>query len=112
MLQELSGRLPAASADQVAFLRQACARYEAALAIKPASHQALYNWGVALSDLARALKPSAPGEAAACLHLASQKYAASLQIAPANPQALNNWGLVLQVRGLGVLALLCCSSSV
>jgi hypothetical protein len=76
---------------------QACKRYEAALAIRPKSHQALYNWGVALSDLARALRPSAAAEAAGCLHLASQKYAASLRIAPGNPQALNNWGLVLQV---------------
>jgi len=64
--------------------------------LKPNSHTALYNWGVALSDLARALRPLNPHEATACLHLASQKYAASLQFSPKNPQALNNWGLVLQ----------------
>lgn len=96
VLQELSGRLEAASSDQISFLRQACQSYESALALKPRSHQALYNWGVALSDLARALRPSAPGEAGACLRAASQKYAASLRLSPGNPQALNNWGLVLQ----------------
>eukprot|EP00878_Enallax_costatus_P020836 GHUV01022040.1.p1 GENE.GHUV01022040.1~~GHUV01022040.1.p1 ORF type:complete len:347 (+),score=111.87 GHUV01022040.1:674-1714(+) len=77
-------------------LRQACSRYEAAVALKPNSHAALYNWGVALSDLARAVKQSDPAEAVGALHLASQKYAQSLQLHPRNPQALNNWGLVLQ----------------
>lgn len=67
------------------------------MALKPSSHAALYNWGVALSDLARAIKGADPREATAALHLASQKYAQSLQLHPRNPQALNNWGLVLQV---------------
>eukprot|EP00882_Tetradesmus_deserticola_P029949 GHRQ01033586.1.p1 GENE.GHRQ01033586.1~~GHRQ01033586.1.p1 ORF type:complete len:292 (+),score=102.29 GHRQ01033586.1:299-1174(+) len=96
VLQELSGKLQPASAEQAAMLRQACSRYEAALLLKPSSHAALYNWGVALSDLARSVKPSSPAEAVAALHLASQKYAESLQLHPRNPQALNNWGLVLQ----------------
>lgn len=65
--------------------------------MKPTAHAALYNWGVALSDLARAVKAASAAEAASCLHLASQKYAASLKANPSNPQALNNWGLVLQV---------------
>ena len=70
--------------------------------MKPSSHAALYNWGVALSDLARAIKASDHRESVAALHLASQKYAQSLQLHPRNPQALNNWGLVLQVgRGKG-----------
>jgi hypothetical protein len=70
--------------------------------VKPSSHAALYNWGVALSDLARCIKATQPREATAALHLASQKYAQSLQLHPRNPQALNNWGLVLQVGcGLG-----------
>lgn len=76
---------------------QACSRYESSLALKSNSHAALYNWGVALSDLARAVKQSDPAEAVGALHLASQKYAQSLQLHPRNPQALNNWGLVLQV---------------
>jgi hypothetical protein len=67
------------------------------LGVKPTSHAALYNWGVALSDLARCIKATDPKEATAALHLASQKYAQSLQLHPRNPQALNNWGLVLQV---------------
>ena len=32
---------------------QACERYEAACALRSSSHAALYNHGVALSDLAR-----------------------------------------------------------
>lgn len=76
---------------------QACQCYESALAIKPTAHAALYNWGVALSDLARCIKASQPKEATAALYTASQKYAQSLQLHPRNPQALNNWGLVLQV---------------
>jgi hypothetical protein len=68
------------------------------LYVKPTSHAALYNWGVALSDLARCIKATDPKESTAALHLASQKYAQSLQLHPRNPQALNNWGLVLQVR--------------
>jgi hypothetical protein len=75
---------------------QACGRYEAALQLRPSSHAALYNWGVALSDLARCVKQREPAAATAALHLASQKYAAALQLHPRNPQALNNWGLVLQ----------------
>jgi hypothetical protein len=96
VLQELSGKLPAASSEQAAMLRQACSRYESALSLKSNSHAALYNWGVALSDLARAVKQSDPAHSVASLHLASQKYAQSLQLHPRNPQALNNWGLVLQ----------------
>ncbi len=59
--------------QQLAFLRQACDRYEAALALRATSHQALYNWGVGLSDVARCIKPQSPQVAQACLHLASQK---------------------------------------
>lgn len=87
------GGLSAASLS----LKQACRCYEAALALKPSSHAALYNWGVALSDLARSIKAADPKAATSALHLASQKYAQSLQLHPRNPQALNNWGLVLQV---------------
>lgn len=76
---------------------QACAKYEAAAALNPTSHTALYNWGVALSDLARILKESSPDEAVSCLQQASQRYAEALDCQPGNPQALNNWGLVLQV---------------
>ncbi len=95
-LQEIASKLSDKPQQQLAFLRQACDKYEATLALRAASHQALYNWGVALSDVARCLKPSSPALAQACLNLASQKYAASLKHNPSNPQALNNWGLVLQ----------------
>jgi hypothetical protein len=39
---------------------QACSKYEAALQLRPVSHSALYNWGVALSDLARLTRPTDP----------------------------------------------------
>lgn len=38
---------------------QACAAYEAAAAARPNASAALYNWGVALSDLARVLRAAA-----------------------------------------------------
>lgn len=59
----------------------------------------MYQWGVALSDLARACKQRSAAEARACLHLASQKFAVALAADPSNVQAMNNWGLVLQARG-------------
>jgi hypothetical protein len=58
-----------------------------------------YNWGVALSTLATALRRRDPLEARLCLERASGQYAAALRDAPANPQALNNWALVLQELG-------------
>lgn len=88
---------------------QACEKYESALSHQPSSHAALYNWGVALTDLARCVRDR-PDQARACLNLASHKYAEALSHQPGSVQALNNWGLVLQVgwgggRG-GVLFLL------
>ena len=41
---------------------QACSSYEAAVAACPPSHASLYNWGVALSDLARVLKATAAAQ--------------------------------------------------
>ena len=35
---------------------QACEKYESALRLRPGSHAALYNWGVALTDLACVVK--------------------------------------------------------
>lgn len=75
---------------------KACEKYESALSHQPASHAALYNWGVALTDLARCVRDR-PGQARSCLNLASRKYAEALTHQPGSVQALNNWGLVLQV---------------
>ena len=67
---------------------QACERYEAACRLRGGSHAALYNWGVALSDLARHARGSGDADAAQQFLLASaQKYGQSLKWNPNNPQA-------------------------
>jgi Tfp pilus assembly protein PilF len=66
------------------------AKYEAALGIKPDSHEALYNWGNALANLARA-----KGNDETLWREAITKYEAALAIKPDSHEALNNWGLAL-----------------
>ncbi|MCK5804821.1 MAG: hypothetical protein KAI66_18430, partial [Lentisphaeria bacterium] len=71
---------------------QSCAKYAAALEIKPDYHDALNNWGNALLGQAR-LKT---GEEADVLFEQSYaKYAAALEIKPDKHDALNNWGNAL-----------------
>lgn len=66
---------------------QACERYEAACALRGGSHAALYNWGVALSDLARHVRASDADAAQQYLLASAQKYGESLEWNPNNPQA-------------------------
>jgi Plant specific mitochondrial import receptor subunit TOM20 len=73
-----------------ALLREAMSKYEAALAIKPDSHEALYNWGVALAALARAKNNDEP-----LFREAMSKYEAALAIKPDKHEALSNWGVAL-----------------
>ena len=70
---------------------QACDRYSAAWKIKQSSHSALYNWGVALSDMSRVLKATDRAAANALLTDAAEKYAYSLQWNANNPQAMPNY---------------------
>ncbi len=70
--------------------RQSFENYEAALKIKPGDHEALNNWGVALSALARAKNNDE-----AQLREAISKYKAALKIKPDSHEALNNWGAAL-----------------
>ena len=65
---------------------QACERYEAAWRLREGSHAALYNWGVALSDMSRAVKQSDRAAAHGYLLAAAGKYATSLRWNPNNPQ--------------------------
>jgi hypothetical protein len=67
-------------------------RYVAALAIKPDKHEALNNWGNALSDQA---KTKTGGEADRLFVLAGEKYAAALAIKPDKHGTLINWGIAL-----------------
>jgi hypothetical protein len=67
VLQELASKVGPATPEHCGFLKQACEAYQAASSLRPSAPAALYNWGVALSDLARVLKASgnAPVAAAA-----------------------------------------------
>ena len=67
-------------------LLQAADKYEAAWQMQQTSHAALYNWGVALSDIARVVKPADKEQAHRYLQEAADKYAMSLQWNPNNPQ--------------------------
>ena len=68
---------------------QACDRYRAAWNLKQSSHSALYNWGVALSDMSRVLKTTDRATANGLLTEAAEKYASSLQWNSNNPQVDN-----------------------
>lgn len=97
-LQDLASRLgPSFEDDQLTLLHRACEVYGLANDVRQArSAVTLFNWAVALSDIARLVKPKQPGEAAEYLSAAALKYAAAVAIDPLNPQALNNWALILQ----------------
>ena len=77
---------PQQSHDVHAGAFQASERYEAATRLRPASHAALYNWGVALSDMARVVRGSDRAAAAGYLMAAADKYSLSLHLNAANPQ--------------------------
>ena len=68
---------------------QACDRYKAAWNLKQSSSSALYNWGVALSDMSRVLKTTDRATANGLLTEAAEKYATSLQWSANNPQVCN-----------------------
>jgi hypothetical protein len=67
---------------------QACERYEAAWKLRGSSHSALYNWGVALSDLSRVVKENDRAAALTYLLSAAEKYSLSLKWNPNNPQVM------------------------
>ena len=60
--------------------------------IKPDKHEALNNWGNALSGQA---KTKSGSEADRLFRLAGEKYEAALKIKPDSHKALNNWGNAL-----------------
>lgn len=64
-------------------------KYSAALTIKPDMHEALYNWGNTLLDLAELKKKPE------LFKQSFEKYKAALAIKPDKHQALNNWGNAL-----------------
>lgn len=70
-------------------LKRAIVEFENAAALKPDMHEALCNWGTALSDLAKLNNDEALYRAAC------EKYVRALAIKPDLHEALNNWGNAL-----------------
>jgi len=66
--------------------KESFAKYEAAFAVEPAGHEALYNWGNALSDLAQMKQDEG------LFRESFAKYEAALAIKPDMHEALYNWG--------------------
>ena len=72
------------------YAMQACDKYHEAWQLHNSSHAALYNWGVALSDMAHLEKRGQEDTAYHCLLAAAEKYALSLFYSANNPQVLSN----------------------
>ncbi len=78
--------------SEAANFADAYEKYAAALDIKPDTHEALYNWGIALSNQAE----TKSGEDADILFTeAYKKYEAALNIKPDKHEAFSNWGAAL-----------------
>jgi tetratricopeptide (TPR) repeat protein len=69
--------------------REAFLKYERAVEIKPDKHEAWYNWGIALLDLARMKKDES------LFREAFLKYKRSVEIKPDKHEAWYNWGNAL-----------------
>ena len=84
----------AASKEEASRLFAAAAeKYRAALELEPDSHEALYNWGLALDSQATL---ASGDEAINLLAQANEKYQATLKIRDDSYEALINWGQNLQ----------------
>ena len=77
---------------------QACNRYHEAWQLQNNSHAALYNWGVALSDMAHLEKRTEQDAAYHCLLAAAEKYALSLFYSANNPQVCIGMDALAVVR--------------
>lgn len=83
--------------EKLEMLYKTCELYQKAYdKSKGKSAMVLFNWAVALTDIARIMSASDRLEAAEFVSAASMKYAASVSLDPGNAQALNNWGLVIR----------------
>ena len=74
------------TASPLKAMLQACDKYNQAWQLQNSSHAALYNWGVALSDMAHLEKRTEENAAYHCLLAAAEKYALSLYYSANNPQ--------------------------
>lgn len=73
-------------------LQEAGASYAAAVRIRPDTQGTYSNWGIVLSDWARALPPI---EQPAKFAEAGDKYAEAIRIKPDDYQAYYSWGSAL-----------------
>ncbi|MCE1253802.1 MAG: SIR2 family protein [Anaerolineae bacterium] len=80
------------STDKDATYRKMCRYYQSAVLIKVDFHEALNNWGNALSEWAQTKSGS---EAEELLRQACEKYESALSIKADKHEALNNWGVAL-----------------
>ena len=83
-----------ADARSVWFSRLA-RHYASALTQNPASHDAAFNWGLALENHAQAMAPTELVEARRLWTQAGEKYAQALAIKPDKHDAAHNWGVAL-----------------
>lgn len=67
-------------------------KYRKAVSFKPDHYQALYNWGISLSDWA---KTEQGAQADTLFAQAGEKYQQALAIKPDDHKAFNNWGNAL-----------------
>ena len=82
------------TATRIARLREAAAAYERASRLRPMFPEALYNWGVALSDLSQLFEGD---RRRALLEEACQRYAAAVSVKADDHEALYNWGNALSL---------------
>ena len=77
-------------------LRDAVSQFERSCQLKPDMHEALYNWGTALTYLAKALWEAGEREEARRLYgEAFKRYAQAVAVKPDMHEALYNWGTAL-----------------
>ncbi len=76
-------------------LKEACRKYKQVLAIKPDLHEALTNWGSALTRLGWLVAAEEPDAVGGYYEEAFKKYEQALAIKPDAYQALNSWGAAL-----------------
>jgi tetratricopeptide (TPR) repeat protein len=89
-LARLAERKEGAEADEL--LRQAFAKYEKAVQIKPDMHEAYNNWGNHLAQLAKRKEDAQADEV---FKQAFAKYEKAVQIKPDKHEAYYNWGTAL-----------------
>lgn len=83
--------------ESVQLLRRACDKFAESVQIRPGDHTSLYNWGLALQQLAQ----QSPEPRASDLRLqCNEKFERALRLRPRDWKALHKWGTVLLEHAL------------